>query len=110
MCCDSNLQKMINGGRKVNLVNQCRLIMIGLPKGLGKAAKTQAIINRMESIAHDPEEFQYMTNVITTMVIRTKGAEVEVYCKGRLLDRVQLSSHLEKYGLEFNNEIYPNKK
>lgn len=98
---------MIPSGRKVNLINQCRLIMVGLPPKLGKQAKTQAIINRLESITHNPEEFQFCVDTITVMVMQTKGAEVEVYQNGKLLTREQLSSRLEKFGLEFNNEIHP---
>ncbi len=72
----------INRARKIVLINSCRQMFSGLPEILtmenspikGNKSLAQVIVNRIESVTKDSDEFKYCAAVIQTM-IRSLGKD-----------------------------------
>jgi hypothetical protein len=72
--------------KKEELTQKCRLILYDIPVGAnsfndspvrGNKALAQVVVNRINSIAKNSEEFKFMRDVFINMLKDTRGKEVE---------------------------------
>ena len=76
---------MINDVRRRKLIENCQLIFVGIPVGknsfkdtpiIGNMSLAQVVVNRINSIAKNPDEFKFMVDTITAMLKDTVGKDV----------------------------------
>lgn len=92
--------------RKIYLTNVCRILLVNTKgKVHGTASLAQLMLNRIESVSKTNDEYRYMVDVAAEMIRQTAGKEIEVYYKGKLVEREQLTELLNILDLEFNNSL-----
>lgn len=75
---------MIAEYRKLELLSKLRLVFTDLPMGedggsiFGMKSLAQEIQNRIEPLAKNPDEYKYLIDAASVMIIKSKGAEVQI--------------------------------
>ncbi len=82
----------ISDVRKIELLKFCREVMTDLPTAVfGNKSLAQELLNRIEAYAKKPDEFQYMVDAVTYQIQKSKGAEIQIIHKGRVVSREVLA-------------------
>lgn len=77
---------MLDITTRAKLIHGCSLIFYGIPVGknapgdtpvIGNQSLAQVVVNRIESVAKNREEFKFMVGCIMQMIKETKGRAVE---------------------------------
>ncbi len=94
---DPRKSRSISEHRKVELLRLCRLILTdlievnGFKAGVfGSASMAQEVLNRIEQITKKPDEYQWLVDCCTFLIQKSKGAEIEVVYKGRVISKTDL--------------------
>lgn len=76
---------MISDTTRRKLIESCQLIFVGIPVGknsfkdtpiIGNLSLAQVVVNRVNSVTKNPDEFKFMVDTIVAMLKDTKGKDV----------------------------------
>lgn len=82
--------------KKKNLLKHVQFIMTDLPVGKhgsvkGNQSLAQEVINRIEQITKNPDEFKYLVDAVSLLILKSKGAEAKIMYNGVELTREVLA-------------------
>ena len=88
---DPRQTRTISDVRKKELCGLALYIMTDLPTAVkGHLSLAQELQNRILSVAKTTDENSYLTDVVCYLIEKSKGAEIQVLYKGKVLSREDL--------------------
>lgn len=82
----------ISDVRKRELLECCKTIMTNIPTGIkGHRSLAELLITRISTHTQKPDEFKFLVDIVTTLIQKSKGKEIQIYYKGRLLTKEDLA-------------------
>lgn len=92
--------------RKKELILHCGKVLqdLDLQAIKGTSSLVQEILNRIESVSSKVDEYKYMVDVITYLLLDTKGKEMEILYRGRPVSKEMLA---KDFGIFLTPKIKP---